>query len=123
MTEKELQDRVQAICSQLGLYHKHDHDSRRSTAGFPDSFIMNMRTGHIMFRELKSSTGQLDSEQRRVGYALRAGGHDWAVWRPAHLTGGLIGQELARLAGHRPRTAPGACYGPQCDHVSHGAAG
>ncbi len=103
MTERELQEHVRRLCADLGLYHYHPHDSRRSQGGWPDSTILNMRTGILIFRELKSATGQLSSEQKAVGYALRAGGHDWAVWRPIDLLDGSVGAELARLAGRRVR--------------------
>ena len=99
MTERELQEQVRLMCTQLGLYHYHTHDSRRSNSGFPDSFIMNRRTGRIFWRELKTQSGQITSEQRAVGYALAAGGHDWSVWRPADLLDGSIAAALAALAG------------------------
>ena len=99
MTERELQEQVRLMCTQLGLYHYHTHDSRRSNSGFPDSFIMNRRTGRLIWRELKTQYGQITSDQRAVGYALTAGGHDWAVWRPADLLDGSIAAELAALAG------------------------
>ena len=56
-----------------------------------------------MFRELKTQAGKLTAEQRMMGYALAAGGHDWAVWRPSDLFDGSIGTQLAVLAGSRVR--------------------
>lgn len=105
MTEAELQEHVRYLCHDLRLYHYHTHDSRRSTQGFPDSFIMNCTTGKFLFRELKSASGQLTSEQRVFGYRARAGGADWAVWRPADLHAGRIQHELTELAGLIRRTA------------------
>lgn len=104
MTEAELQEHVRYLCRDLRLYHYHTHDSRRSTQGFPDSFIMNTTTGAIMFRELKAANGQLTPEQRVFGYRARAGGHDWDVWRPSDLACGRVSRELADLARLR-RTA------------------
>ena len=106
MTERELQEQVRLMCSQLGLYHYHAHDSRRSQGGFPDSWIINLRTGKAMFRELKTQAGQLTSEQKALGYALQAGGHDWAVWRPGDLIDGSIGAQLGQLAGDAPAVRP-----------------
>ena len=100
MTERELQEQVRLMCAQLGLYHYHAHDSRRSQGGFPDSWIISLRTGQAMFRELKSQAGKLTYEQKSLGYALRAGGHDWAVWRPANLLDGSIAAQLGQLAGY-----------------------
>ncbi len=102
MTEAELQEHVRYMCAQLGLYHYHPHDSRRSQGGWPDSAMINLRTGAIMYRELKGTTGQLTREQRLVGYAMRAGCHDWDVWRPEDLACGRIARELAALARYGP---------------------
>jgi hypothetical protein len=101
MTEAELQEKVRAMCAQLGLYHYHPHDSRRSSAGWPDSVIISQRTRRMIFRELKTESGTLTSEQKRVGYLLVAAGEDWAVWKPHDLHDGSIGAELAWLAGYR----------------------
>ncbi len=101
MTERELQDQVALMCRQLGLYHYHTHDSRRSNAGWPDSVIIGPH--RAIFRELKSQAGRLSSEQRNVGYLLTAAGLSWEVWRPADLLDGTIGAQLAALAGHRVR--------------------
>ena len=102
MTEAELQEHVRLMCAQLRLYHYHPHDSRRSTAGWPDSVIIG-RCG-IIFRELKTQSGQLSGEQRQVGYLLASQGLSWEVWRPADLMAGTIGAQLAALAGLRVRT-------------------
>jgi S-formylglutathione hydrolase FrmB len=99
MTETELQEQVRAYCADLGLFHYHTHDSRHSAKGFPDSFIMNKRTGQIMFRELKNATRQATGEQKAFAYACAAGGHDWALWRPADLDSRRILTELCDLAG------------------------
>jgi hypothetical protein len=103
VTERELQEHVRLMCAQLGLYHYHTHDSRRSSGGFPDSWIINLKTGRAIFRELKAQAGKLTADQRMLGYALAAGGHDWAVWRPSDYADGTIGTQLAILAGARVR--------------------
>lgn len=89
------------MCADLGLYHYHPHDSRRSEGGWPDSVIIGR--DRAIFRELKSQAGKLTSEQRHVGYLLTAAGLSWEVWRPADLVDGTIGAQLAALAGHRVR--------------------
>lgn len=101
MTEAELQEAVRRMCADLGLYHYHPHDSRRSQAGWPDSVIIG-RCG-VLFRELKTQAGKLSSEQRHVGYLLTGAGLSWEVWRPADLADGTIGVQLAALAGLRVR--------------------
>jgi|SRR5215472_17895169 len=99
MSEAELQERVRGMCAQLGLYHYHPHDSRRSEPGWPDSTIIG--PNGVMFRELKNATRQLTSAQRAVGYRLQALSQDWAVWRPADLLSGRVAAELAALAGKK----------------------
>ncbi len=97
-----LQAKVGELCDQLGLYHYHVPDSRRvSRKGFPDSFIMNTRTGAHIWRELKAESGQLTSEQKAFGYAMIAGGGDWAMWKPHDLYDGSINSELRTLADVR----------------------
>lgn len=101
MTEAELQEAVRRMCADLRLYHYHPHDSRRSSAGWPDSVIIG--PAGIAFRELKTQAGRLSSEQKHVGYMLTACGLSWEVWRPADLLDGTIGAQLAQLAGLRVR--------------------
>ena len=91
------------MCKDLGLYHYHTHDSRRSEAGFVDSFIMNLKTGLFLPWEVKSQVGKLTSAQRALGYGFQAGGHPWGVRRPADLMDGSIAAELCALAGLKAR--------------------
>jgi hypothetical protein len=49
--------------------------------GFPDLLLVRER---IIFREIKTDTGQLSHEQRAWGRWLTAAGQDWDVWRPRH---------------------------------------
>lgn len=105
MTERELQEQVRQLCIDLGLYMYHAHDSRRSQPGFPDCWIINPRTGQVMYRELKTDTGALSKTQRALGYALQAGRHDYEVWRPRHLLDRTIQRQLAQLAGITARIA------------------
>lgn len=98
MTERELQEHVRQLCADLGLFHYHPHNSRHSTAGWPDSVIIG-KTG-ILYRELKTERGSLSPEQRHVGELITRAGGNWRVWRPRDLPlfGGTIGRELASLA-------------------------
>jgi hypothetical protein len=96
MPERELQQVVAELCKVLGLRHFHVQHSRGMAAGWPDSTIIGAR---VIFRELKSQTGQLSPEQREVGAALKAAGADWAVWRPRDWLTGDIETELRLLVG------------------------
>jgi hypothetical protein len=105
VTESELQEQVRLMCVQLGLYHYHPHDSRRSESGWVDSTIISS-WGDMEFWELKTASGQLSSAQRHVGYLLRAGGHVYRVVRPADLIGGHILAWLWKLARRDPARLP-----------------
>lgn len=103
MTEAELLECVRQYCKLRGLYLYHPHDSRKSQPGFPDCWILNLRDGRVMYRELKNASYQLTADQKRVLYALRAGGHDAGVWRPKHWHAGVVRAELDALAGVREK--------------------
>jgi hypothetical protein len=96
MPERELQQLVADLCRLLGLPHFHVRHSRGMTAGWPDSVIIGTK---VIYRELKSQTGQLTPEQRATGDALKAGGADWKVWRPRDWLTGGIETELRLLKG------------------------
>lgn len=105
MTEDELQEKVAALCDELGLYCYHSPDSRRSPSGWPDCVILNWETGKMIFRELKTGSGELSRQQKRISYAMRAGRHDFAVWRPSDLASGRIWETLIWLTGQTPSWA------------------
>lgn len=95
MSEAELQRLVDETCRRLGLMHYHTHDSRRSTAGFPDSVIVG--PGGLLFRELKSQDGTLSPEQRRWGSRIEQAGADWSVWRPVDWRNLVIFNQLMAI--------------------------
>lgn len=95
MTEAELQQLVAQACDKMGLLHYHTHDSRRSERGYPDSTIVG--PGGILFRELKSATGQLRPEQRRWGSRIQRAGGNWAVWRPVDWRNGVVIAQLMAI--------------------------
>jgi hypothetical protein len=104
MTETELLTAVTTgtrkrpgLSKRLGVRYYHPYDSRRCVPGFPD--LMLVGTQGSAFRELKSQSGTLSPHQREWGYALRAAGLDWDIWRPSDLTSGRIAEELAALMG------------------------
>jgi hypothetical protein len=59
----------------------HTHDSRRSTAGFPDLCLV--RGAELLFVELKSEKGRISPAQRAWLDALEAAGAEVWVWRPS----------------------------------------
>lgn len=59
----------------------HTHDSRRSTAGFPD--LVLVRAGVLIFAELKTAKGRVSFEQEEWLAALRETHSCVFLWRPA----------------------------------------
>lgn len=95
MSEGELQEKVLALCAELGLRTHHEPDSRRSGRGWPDLVIIGTR---VLYRELKSNIGTLSHDQKALGWKLKAAGQDWAVWWPKDLGNGNIERQLKEIA-------------------------
>ena len=83
MTEKQFQSKVITLAKTLGWKMYHTYDSRRSEPGFPDLVLVKNK---VLFRELKTDTGKLRTEQKEWGDALTAAGCDFKVWRPRDMT-------------------------------------
>ena len=102
ISEEEFMRSVMKIASECGWRVYHTRDSRRSQAGFPDLTLV--RTGQIIFAELKSQKGRIKKEQQAWLDDLRKNGHvDVYLWRPSDLQditeklmGHLKGDPLAR---------------------------
>jgi hypothetical protein len=92
--EVELDRRVRDLQRVYGLLGFHCADSRGSVAGFPDWVIVGRA---VLFRELKSTHGELTTAQRNWGFALIHAGADYSVWRPADLLSGRIERELVAI--------------------------
>lgn len=97
MTEIELEVEVRRLLADHRLYGYHPYDSRRDAGGWPDWVILGLGRGRLLFRELKTDSGQLSPAQSRVRNLLVTAGQDWAIWRPADLRSGRIERELAAL--------------------------
>lgn len=95
MLEADLRENVRAACKVMGLEYYFTYDSRRSPLGFPDYTIWG--AGGLIFRELKTDKGRLTARQQAVGQSLLAAGADWAVWRPADWSSGVITSQLQAL--------------------------
>lgn len=98
MSEDDLEDAVRGLLRIHRLYGFHCRDARQSYGpGFPDWCIISPKG--VLWRELKSQTGELKSSQRRVRDLLLAAGEDWSLWRPSDLRSGKIEAQLLRLKG------------------------
>ena len=92
MREKELQ----AVVMELARLHNwlcyHTFDSRRSQAGFPD--LVMVRSGRLLFVELKSATGLMRPEQRLWRERLVKTDAEYYEWRPHDWHSGTIEEVL-----------------------------
>lgn len=91
-SESEFQQTVVEIAQWHHWSMYHTHDSRRSPSGFPD--LVLWKPGQMFMAELKSNTGRLSPDQRRVLTELGAAGVETHVWRPQDLD--AIKERLAR---------------------------
>jgi hypothetical protein len=94
MPERELQNLVGALCKTLGLPMFHVLHPTGMEPGWPDCVVVGTR---ILYRELKTQTGRVSPEQKRVGQALKDAGADFAIWRPGDWLDGRIERELRLL--------------------------
>lgn len=93
MTEEQLLQLVIGRCEELQIRVFHSSDSRRDVGrGFPDLVIAGNRG--LIFRELKTESGQLESAQKIWKWRLHACRASWALWRPADWQSGRIENEL-----------------------------
>lgn len=80
-SEKEFLAQVVALARLRGWFTYHTHDSRRSTAGFPDLILC--RRERIIAAELKVGNRQPTPEQEAWLVALWIAGVQAEVWRPS----------------------------------------
>lgn len=94
MRERDLSNRIRKMVDARptlwGIYSYDYH--HRSGRGWPDWVIIG--PGGILFRELKSLSGNLSEQQRYVGQMLRYHGCNWKIWNPDSLADGTIDREL-----------------------------
>lgn len=93
---------IVTLMGKLELWHFHVRNSIGAARGWPDLVIANRGlAAPVLFRELKSEQGRLNTDQRYVGAMLSRGGLDWGVWRPSDLASGLIAQRLIAISRFR----------------------
>ena len=61
MSEAEFQKQIVELAQLRGWRVFHDHDSRRNAAGLPDLILV--RSGRLIFAELKSEKGRVSEQQ------------------------------------------------------------
>lgn len=105
MTEADLQECVIQTAHLFGWRVAHFRAARTAHGwatpvaadgkGFPDLVLVR---DHVIFAELKSSTGRLSHEQSEWMIALRATGAEYHLWTPADWQSGAIEAALRRQA-------------------------
>lgn len=103
-TETIFQSAVIDLIRYRHLWYYHIPDSRLAPAGWPDLTIIG--PGGILFRELKTATGRLRTQQRHIIDILTAIHEDVDVWRPDDLTSGRIIRELDVIRWPRLQLQP-----------------
>lgn len=88
MKEKDLLAAVRQLARRLGWMEYHTYRSTKSPAGFPD--LVLVRPPRLIFVELKTEKGKLSEAQDAWINALVKTNVEVAIWRPHHLTEGLI---------------------------------
>jgi hypothetical protein len=78
--ERALQDRLEAYCRENGLYAFHDRSRRKNAPGHPD-LVIACPGGRVLWLELKSRTGRLTADQKRVRLQLLCCGHEFHLIR------------------------------------------
>lgn len=91
-TEAIFQSAVIDLIRYRHLWYYHIPDSRLAPAGWPDLVIIG--PGGMLYRELKTMTGRLRTQQHHVIDMLTAIGMDVDVWRLADMASGRIIREL-----------------------------
>jgi hypothetical protein len=111
VTEAQLQDAIRELAQIRGWLFFHPYDSRRSTPGWPDLFLVHPRTGDVVVAELKSTSGRVSQAQQTWIDAFAAAGVVVNVWRPTHLTGGQIARALTPSDVRSPSADPSLATG------------
>jgi hypothetical protein len=107
--EKPLPE-IEAILSRYpGLLWHHCPDSRgcEGAPGMPDLIIVG--PGGVSWREAKPPGDHPRGGQVAWKYGLIVAGQDWAVWRPADVSSGLVRRQADALSRPSRPEAPRAC--------------
>jgi hypothetical protein len=90
-----MQQAIIDTAKMLGYLTHHEYDSRRSTAGFPDLWIVGY--GKLLVLENKTDTGRVSDDQRIWLRELTAAGVDARVYRLRDWQSGELVRELQTI--------------------------
>ncbi len=74
--EKDLQAKAEKLCRERGYHFFHDRSRGSNVPGQTD-LVIAMPKGRTLWVELKSKSGRLSDDQKRVRMILSALGHEW----------------------------------------------
>jgi hypothetical protein len=96
MTEAQLALEVRRLAARYGVHAVHLTDSRTAigVTGMPDWILIGSA---VIWRELKSPYGAMETAQTDWKYRLLAAGQNWGIWRPLDLQTGRIAGELEAI--------------------------
>lgn len=100
MSEARLQQMVIDLARWAGYIHYHTVDSRKSRPGFPDLVLVHVRTGRVVFVELKAEKGRVTDAQQEW-LTLLGKCSEVYLWRPADWESG----EIRRVLTEAPAVA------------------
>lgn len=92
-----LEANLRRLMAKYGIWGFHPRNSIGSEKGWVDWVLLG--PAGAIFAELKSESGQPSTEQRKVGYMLRACGLRYVLWRPSDFYAGRIESALRQIAG------------------------
>lgn len=76
ISENALQDKIEGFCTEWGFYWFHDRSRGKNKPGHPD-LVIAMKGGRTLWIELKSKSGRLTADQKRVRLMLMQLGHEF----------------------------------------------
>lgn len=102
MAERDWQQQIVDAATRFGWRHYHTHDSRRSTAGFPD--LVLVRPPDLLFVEVKTDAGRVTGAQKDWLADLDRVGAEVHVWRPKDAS--AVWARLSARRGATPAVPP-----------------
>ncbi|OGN89792.1 MAG: hypothetical protein A2158_01615 [Chloroflexi bacterium RBG_13_46_14] len=85
ITEKQFGLQVESAAKLRGFEYFHAWNSKHSSPGFPDYFMIHRETYRVIVCELKSEKGKLTELQKNWLNLFAAAGFDVYLWRPSDL--------------------------------------
>jgi hypothetical protein len=85
ITEKKFGLQVESAARLRGFEYYHTWNSRNSSPGFPDYFMIHRETYRIIVAELKTEKGKLTEKQKYWLDLFVKAGFEVYLWRPSDI--------------------------------------